>query len=148
MQSTKALLIGAGISALMTMGTSGVAGAQAADSGTSPATKTIKPHKRAPVVKKPSAQEQMAAQMDALRMQVETLQRRLDAQGAAEQQTKSTADQAVAQAAAANAQAATATAATQAIPVQVKTAVEAAKPKTDKIYYKGVTITLGGFAEF
>jgi hypothetical protein len=74
----------------------------------------------------------------------------LDAQTAAEQQTKVTADQAARQAAAANAQAATATAATQAIPAQVQTqvqtAVDAAKPKTDKLYYKGVTVTLGGFA--
>jgi hypothetical protein len=34
----------------------------------------------------------------------------------------------------------------QTIPGVVDTAVAAAKPKTDKIYYKGITITLGGFA--
>ena len=59
------------------------------------------------------------------------------------------ADQAIAQAAAAKAQAATATAAAEEIPAEVKTEVktvaDAAKPKTDKIYYKGVTLTLGGF---
>jgi hypothetical protein len=33
------------------------------------------------------------------------------------------------------------------IPTQISSAVEAAKPKTDAIYYKGVKITLGGFAE-
>ncbi|MGZ3276773.1 MAG: hypothetical protein ACXWKT_01565 [Caulobacteraceae bacterium] len=35
----------------------------------------------------------------------------------------------------------------QTIPAQINTAVAANKPKTDKIYYKGVGITLGGFAD-
>ena len=34
----------------------------------------------------------------------------------------------------------------QTIPGAIDQAVAAAKPKTDKIYYKGVTLTLGGFA--
>jgi hypothetical protein len=34
----------------------------------------------------------------------------------------------------------------QTIPGVVDTAVAAAKPKTDKIYYKGITLTIGGFA--
>jgi hypothetical protein len=83
-----------------------------------------------------------------LRAQLEALQKRLDAQSAAEQQTKSEADAAAAQAASAKAQAAAANAQVAAIPAQVQTAVDAAKPKTDKIYYKGVTVTLGGFAAF
>jgi hypothetical protein len=83
-----------------------------------------------------------------LRAQVDALQKRLDAQRAAEQQTQSQADAATAQAASANAQAAAANAQVAAIPAQVQTAVEAAKPKTDKIHYKGVTVTLGGFAAF
>ena len=33
----------------------------------------------------------------------------------------------------------------QTIPTEVTAAVEAAKPKTDKLYYKGIGITLGGF---
>src|ERR1700729_3297224 len=77
-----------------------------------------------------------------LRAQLEALQKRLDAQSAAEQQTKSEADAAASQAAAAKAQAAAANAQAAAIPAQVQTAVEAAKPKTDKLYYKGVTVTL------
>src|SRR6202167_2568436 len=81
---------------------------------------------------------EMAQEIKALRDQVEALQRRLDAQIEAEQQAKAAADAAAAQAAAAQAAAAT-------IPAQVKSAVEAASPKTDKIYYKGTTITLGGF---
>jgi hypothetical protein len=83
-----------------------------------------------------------------LRAQLEALQKRLDAQTAAEQQTKSEADAASAQAASAKAQAAAANAQVAAIPAQVQTAVDAAKPKTDKIYYKGLTVTLGGFAAF
>jgi hypothetical protein len=83
-----------------------------------------------------------------LRAQLEALQKRLDAQSAAEQQTKSEADAAASQAASAKAQAAAANAQVAAIPAQVQTAVDAAKPKTDKLYYKGVTVTLGGFAAF
>jgi hypothetical protein len=83
-----------------------------------------------------------------LRAQLEALQKRLDAQSAAEQQTKTEADAAASQAAAANAQAESVNAQVAAIPAQVQTAVEAAKPKTDKLYYKGVTVTLGGFAAF
>ena len=59
--------------------------------------------------------------------------------------------QAQAEADAAKAQAAQVAAASasaiQTIPTQVQTAVAANKPKTDKIYYKGITITMGGFAE-
>ena len=81
---------------------------------------------------------EMQQEIKALRDRVEALQRRLDTQIEAEQQAKAAADAAAAQAGAAQAAAAT-------IPAQVKRAVEAASPKTDKIYYKGATITLGGF---
>src|ERR1700685_290350 len=81
---------------------------------------------------------EMAQEIKALRDQVEALQRRLDAQIEAEQQAKAAADAAAAQAAAAKA-------ATATIPAQVQRAVDPAKPKTDKIYYKGAQITLGGF---
>jgi hypothetical protein len=142
MQPTRSLIIGAGLGALITVGAAGAALAQQTTDTKPPA----KPHKR-----KAAAQpsKDMAAQVQALRDQVDALQRRLDSQNAAQQQTQATASQAAAQAASANAQAATATAATQSIPAQVQsqvqTAVEAAKPKTDKIYYKGVTLTLGGY---
>ncbi len=39
-----------------------------------------------------------------------------------------------------------ATAAATSIPSQVEAAVAADKPKTDKLHYKGIDITLGGFA--
>jgi multidrug efflux pump subunit AcrA (membrane-fusion protein) len=143
MQFGKLLLIGAGLSALINVGTAGAAEAlQSLDSN--PA---VKPSHKAKPSGKSSADspKEMTAQLQALRDQVDALQRRLDAQNAAEQQTKATADEAAAQAASANTEAATATAAAQAIPAEVKTAIEAATPKTDRIYYKGVTLTLGGF---
>jgi hypothetical protein len=92
----------------------------------------------------------LRAEVEALRQQVETLENQLAAQSATQQQTAAAAQTAQAQAQAA----ATQTEALQAkvddqiktIPVQVNTAVAAAKPKTDKIYYKGVTVTMGGFA--
>jgi hypothetical protein len=87
-------------------------------------------------------EEQSAAQlqqhMRELDERLETLQHRLDEQIEATQQLKSAAEAAAAQAAAARAEAAS-------IPAKVQSAVESAKPKNDKITYKGVTITLGGF---
>jgi hypothetical protein len=137
------MFIGASLSALMNISTAGAVEApQSSDSN--PA---AKPSHKAKASAKSSADlsGEMTAQLQALRDQVDVLQRRLDAQNAAERQTKATADQAAAQAASANAEAATATAAAQAIPAEVKTAIDAASPKTDKLYYKGVTLTLGGF---
>ena len=145
MQSTKSMIVCAGLGALMTFGAGGPAGAQESSDGKTPVKKA---HKARSVVKASASPADTATQLQALREQVEALQRRLDAQNAADAQTKATADQAAGQAAAASAQAATATAATAAIPAEVKTAVDAAKPKTDKLHYKGVNITLGGFAAF
>ena len=92
----------------------------------------------------------LKAEVESLRQQVETLENQLVAQNANQQQTAAAAQTAQAQAQAAASQ----TEALQArvddqiktIPTEVNTAVAAAKPKTDKIYYKGVTITMGGFA--
>jgi hypothetical protein len=96
-----------------------------------------------------------SGEIKALRDEVAALQARLDSQQSAQMQTQAAAQQAQAQAASvaqelqtAQAQNADATAAVLAsIPTQVETAVDKAKPKTDAIYYKGVKITLGGFAE-
>ena len=82
-----------------------------------------------------------AQQVQALREQLETLQRRLDALEAAQRQEQ-------AATAAAASEAAAAKAATATIPATVQKAVDAAKPPTpnrDNIHYKGVSITLGGF---
>jgi hypothetical protein len=146
MQPKKArrLVIGASLSALINFGAPGAASAQDTDSAPPPKHKT----KTSKVKADKPTEKDLAQQLQALRDQIDALQHRLDAQTVAEQQTKATADGAAAQAAAAKAQAATASAATQSIPTEVKTAVDAAKPKTDKIYYKGVTLTLGGFAAF
>jgi hypothetical protein len=143
MQFGKLLLVGASLVALISTGTAGAA-EPPLSSDSNP---TAKPRHKARPSAKSSADspKEMAAQLQALREQVDALQRRLDAQNAAEQQTKAAADQAAAQAASANAEAARATAAAQAIPAEVKTTIDAATPKTDKIYYKGVTLTLGGF---
>jgi hypothetical protein len=124
MQATRTLMLGASLGALFNLGATGVADAKSPDD--------------------PSSKE-TAKEIQALRDQLEALQRRVDAQSAAEQQTKAQADAASSQAAAASASAA---AAKEAIPSQVKTAIDAAKPKTDKLYYKGVTVTLGGFSAF
>jgi len=143
MQSGKLLLIGASLGALINIGTVGAAEIpQSSDSN--PTAKP--PHKAKPSAKSSAdSPKEMTAQLRALREQVDALQRRLDAQNAAERRTKAAADQAAAQATSANAEAARATAAAQAIPAEVKTTIDAATPKTDKIYYKGVTLTLGGF---
>jgi hypothetical protein len=114
---TKSALIGATMLAIINFGLAGEAVAQRSSYESS---------------------AEMAQEIKALRDQVDALQRRLDAQIQTEQQAKATADAAAAQAAAAKADTAT-------IPAQVQRAVDAARPKTDKIYYKGATITLGGF---
>ena len=89
--------------------------------------------------------------IDSLTAAVSTLESRLNDEAAARQ-----ADEARAQAAEAKADAAEADAQAtrtemqaqiQTIPSDVQTAVASVKPKTDKIYYKGVTITPGGFLE-
>jgi hypothetical protein len=145
MQATRSLIIGAGLGALINMAAIGAAVAQQSADSTPP----VKPPKPKSANPSNDSSKATAKELQALHDQVDALQRRLDAQTAAQQQTQATADQAVAQAAAAKAQAATATAAAEEIPAEVKTEVktvaDAATPKTDKIYYKGVTLTLGGF---
>lgn len=113
----------------------------------------------AKTVKKPAAAPAAsAADLEALRAEVEALKSRLDQEGAANAQQSAQLQSTQAELAAAKAQAGQAQAIAQAsqqkvleIPAQVqteiRTEVAAAKPKTDKIYYKGVSITLNGFAE-
>lgn len=131
MHPRKSALIGASLATIINLGA-----AQAAVAQQNP------PAQQNPDEKSSSADEkssfELAQEIKALRDQIDALQRRLDAQIEAQQQAKAAADAAAAQAAAA-------TAAAAAIPAQVQSAVGAAKQKTDKIYYKGVTITLGGF---
>jgi hypothetical protein len=121
-QSTKTPMICIGLATLVNLGLANGVDAKAADDQVS--------------------KQEMENQIKALREQLDALQRRLDVQATTEQQTKVEADSAAAAAAAAKAQAAAVPAQVQA---QVQSAIDAAKPKTDKIYYKGVTLTLGGY---
>ena len=86
--------------------------------------------------------KEMAQKIQSLLDQVNELRRRLDAQSSVSLQTKSAADMAAAEAASAKERAA-------ALPSQIhseaQSQVSAAKAISDKFYYKGVTITLGGF---
>ena len=95
----------------------------------------------------PTKEEQPAKEnarkIQALREKIEALQRKVDAQAADEQQAKVDAAAASAQAAAASA---SAKAAADSMPAQARSAVDAAKPKNDKLYVKGVTLTFGGFS--
>ncbi|HZZ30877.1 MAG TPA: hypothetical protein VFE10_02700 [Phenylobacterium sp.] len=100
----------------------------------------------------PAANTRLADEVQALKAQVEALTTTVQQQAAAQQQTQ-------AQAAASQAQAEQATAAAHAaqakldmqieqIPGTVQTAVAAQPaPTLDKLKYKGITLTLGGFAE-
>lgn len=104
---------------------------------------------------KRAAASQTQQQIDDLRQQLQSLKDRLDEQTQINQQSQAqlqaaqtAAQQAQAQAAQSAADLRTAQAQIiQTIPAEVNTAVAANKPKTDKIYYKGISITMGGFAE-
>jgi hypothetical protein len=86
--------------------------------------------------------KEMAQKIQSLLDQVNALRQRLDEQTRVSQQTKSEADAAAVEAASAKAQAAAPPAQIQ---NQVQSQVSAARGNTDKLYYKGVTVTLGGF---
>lgn len=96
----------------------------------------------------PSVEQQ---EIDDLKAEVQFLKDRLDEQAAVSRDANTQVKQAQAEADAAKAQAAQLAAASataiQTIPAQVQVAVAANKPKTDKLYYKGISITMGGFAE-
>jgi len=105
------------------------------------------------VRKAPAAASQK--DVDDLRQQLQALKDRLDEQASINQKAQADVKAAQADAASARADAEKASAdlkvaqqqIIQTIPAQVNTAVAANKPKTDKIYYKGISITMGGFAE-
>ena len=91
-----------------------------------------------------------AEEVKALADEIESLKARLDQEQVAREQTeaKAQAAQAEAESAKADAQAAHSQLAEQiqTLPGTINTAVAAAKPKTDKLYYKGISVTMGGFA--
>lgn len=109
---------------------------------------------QAKTVKKPAVSETQK-EIDDLREQLGFLKDRLDEQAQISMKANADLKAAKAEADAAKAQAAQSAAdlktaqaqIIQTIPAQINTAVAANKPKTDKIYYKGISITMGGFAE-
>jgi hypothetical protein len=145
MRIKSSLLSGVAVGVLFAAG-AGVAAQAQTTTTEAPAKKPV--HKKA--AHAPVA-NQTQQQIDELRQQVQFLKDRLDEQATVNSQSQVQLQQAQAAAAAAQAQAtATAQAAQaqiQTIPAQVETAVAANKPKDDKLYYKGVSITFGGFAE-
>lgn len=141
MQKKSALLGGAALGVLL-----------AAGMGASADAKTVKHHRHVAAHAAPSAMEQ---KVESLTEAVSALETRLNEETQARQATEAQAQaaQADAQAARADAQAARTQLAEQiqtipgAVEGAVNTAVAANKPKTDKIYYRGITLTLGGFLE-
>jgi multidrug efflux pump subunit AcrA (membrane-fusion protein) len=148
-----------GISKVMTFKTSLVGGAAlslvlACAAGSAAADQPPAKHHRAhKVEKKPDAAAEataaLQAQMSEMRAQVEELKAWKDAQAANQAQTEAQVAQLKAQLAEAQAKAQAAEAKVDAqietIPATVKADVAAAAPKTDKLYIKGVAVTLGGF---
>ncbi len=84
----------------------------------------------------------------ALRAEVDELKARLDAQGQQQQATAAQVAQTQSQVQDVAANTASVQDKVETIPEQVNVAIgQLPKPKTDKLYYKGVAITLGGFLE-
>jgi hypothetical protein len=103
-----------------------------------------KRHHAAPAAANVSA---LQAQLDALKASNDALQAKVDALANALQQANSRTDAVQARTEVVAAAAASAQAEIKAVPKQVASAVEAAKPKTDKIYYKGLQVALGGYLD-
>ena len=83
-----------------------------------------------------------------LRSEVEELKARLDAQSQAQQATAAQVAQTQTQVQEVAATAESAQEKLETVPEQVNVAIgQLPKPKTDKLYYKGLSITLGGFLE-
>lgn len=105
-------------------------------------------HKTAP------STARLAAEVEALKASNQALQTKLDALVASLQQTSAKTDATAAKvqdvaetASSARVIAQSAVAKTETIPTKVAAAVEAVKPKTDKLYYKGLALTLGGYVD-
>jgi hypothetical protein len=109
---------------------------------------------QAKTAKKAAVPAASKADVDDLRTELQALKDRLDQQAQINQQAQAQVQAAQADAAAAKADAAKAQAdlrvaqqqIIQTIPAEVNKEVAANKAKTDKIYYKGISITMGGFA--
>jgi hypothetical protein len=93
---------------------------------------------------------EMKGDVDSLKAEVASLEAWKDQESAERAQTQAQVEQLKGQLAEADARVAAAQAKVdeqiQTLPGDVQAAVAKAVPKTDKIYYKGITLTLGGFA--
>jgi flagellar motor protein MotB len=132
-----ALLRGAAFGALFALAAGAAAHAE---------TTTKKHHHRVEHIA--AAQSSTSEEVRALRAEVEELKARLDAQGQQQQATAAQVAQTQTQVQEVAANADSAQEKIETIPEQVNVAIgQLPKPKTDKLYYKGVGITLGGFLE-
>jgi hypothetical protein len=108
-------------------------------------------HHRAAAPQESASQAALKDEVRALKAQVDALQTWRDAQAANQAQNDAQLQQVRTQLADAQAREQAAEAQLQAqiqtIPGDVRTAVAAAAPRTDKLYVKGVSLTLGGFVE-
>jgi len=136
MKSKYTLLSGVALSAIVSFGMVATAGAAPVKHR----------HHHAAVAMAVHADDKVAA----LTSEVETLENRLTAESQAREQMQSQVQAAQAQAAQAQADAQAAhtqmAEQIQTIPGQVQADIAADQPKDGKIHYKGVTLTLGGFA--
>jgi type II secretory pathway pseudopilin PulG len=144
MLSKSSLLVGAAASALL------IASAAQSQSADAPSAKPKPVHHRhveRKAVEHVDESPALVSEMASMREQLEALKAAQEAQAARDQaqMDEMRAQLAQAQSAAQSAQSQLA-AQIQTIPGAVDKAVAAVAPKTDKIYYKGVTVTLGGFA--
>jgi hypothetical protein len=109
-------------------------------------TTTTKHHKRH--VEHAVVESSSAEEIRILKAKVDELSARLDAQTQQQQATAAQVAQTQSQVQEASASAESAQAKLETIPEQVNVAIgQLPKPKTDKLYYKGLSITLGGFLE-
>ncbi len=131
-----ALLRGAGLGAFVALAAGMTAHAET----------TTKHHKRH--VEHVVAESSSAEEIRILKAKVDELSARLDAQSQQQQATAAQVAQTQTQVQEATANAESAQAKIETIPEQVNVAIgQLPKPKTDKLYYKGLSITLGGFLE-
>jgi hypothetical protein len=134
MKSRTSLLGGAALGALLGLAIASTAGA------------AVHHHRKVVAAADSSVKDDVAA----LKAEVQALEAWKDQQAAERTQTQQQVQQLQAQLADANARAdhaeQVAQAQIQTIPGVVDAEVAKARPKSDKIYYKGVTLTLGGFA--
>jgi hypothetical protein len=135
MKNKSSLRAGVALGVMLAMGAGAVAQA--------------KPVKKRHIVEHAHVETALEAKVASLTQAVSSLEARLNDEEAARKATEAQAQAAQADAAQARADAQAAhtqlQAQIQTIPEDVKAAVDAAKPKTDKLYIKGVSVQLGGF---